>query len=231
MKKTLLIAGFSFFCFCHLNAADTAAPSEAPRKESSFFKIPIKEKKVVFIIDVSGSMRLGAKIGNDYSKIVKEVKQCLDHFQADTEFDIIAFGIVAYLYKPTLIPVPPEFDNSATGWLSYMNPENKERKAPDFGYVRKGKFVPNGSSRADLAFEAALELKPEVILFLTDGTPTVEGGPEGLINKIKELQDHNSAPATIHSIFFKTSQSAHNTADNAWLRKLSAQNKGLAIER
>lgn len=111
-------------------------------------------KDVVFVLDTSGSMA-----GNKLSQAKKALQFCIDNLNDEDRFEVIRFST----------DVDPLFHE-----LTAVS-ETSRKRAVDT--VKK--FKPIGSTAIDAALKAALELQPAkadrpfVVIFLTDGLPTV----------------------------------------------------------
>jgi Ca-activated chloride channel family protein len=111
-------------------------------------------KDVVFVLDTSGSMA-----GNKLSQAKKALEFCIENLNEDDRFELIRFSTdVDPLFKQLT-------DVSAAS----------RKKAVD----ALKKFKPMGSTAIDVALKGALALQPGkterpfVVIFLTDGLPTI----------------------------------------------------------
>jgi Ca-activated chloride channel family protein len=134
-----------------------------PRGEDGFFLLlvapPVEardqevvSKDVIFVLDTSGSME-GEKIAQAKDALVF----VLDHLNAGDRFAIVPFNSAVTTYAPELQPASER--NAARNYVRGLNA--------------------GGSTDIDGALQRALQLadtasgRPQVILFLTDGLPTV----------------------------------------------------------
>jgi len=114
-------------------------------------------KDVMVVVDVSGSME-----GEKLAQVQEAVQFILDHLNPDDRFNILAFSTSIDLYAPTL--------QSAS----------HAEEAADFV---QDLTAHGGTNINDALLEALEKLpgeRPEIIIFLTDGQPTVgiqEAGP------------------------------------------------------
>jgi len=113
----------------------------------------VAPKDVAFVLDTSGSMA-----GKKLEQAKKALQFCVENLKASDRFEIIRFST----------EVEPLFDK-----LVDANPRNRDR-AEEFIKDLK----PIGGTAIDDALAKALDLKPSgdrpfVIIFLTDGKPTI----------------------------------------------------------
>jgi Ca-activated chloride channel family protein len=125
-------------------------------------------KDVVFVLDTSGSMA-----GKKLTQAKKALEFCVENLNESDRFELVRFST----------DVDPVF-----GRLTAVS-EASRRQAGD----KLKLFKPIGSTAIDAAMKAALALRPEkadrpfVVIFLTDGLPTVgETDNERIIAAVKE---------------------------------------------
>ena len=128
-------------------------------------------KDVVFVMDTSGSMA-----GEKMRQAQKALAFCVENLNAEDRFEIVRFSTEA----------EPLFDK-----LMDANAENRKR-ASDFIAGLK----PIGGTAISDALERALKTRPEktdrpyVVIFLTDGLPTVgERNPDEIVTRVKKAAD------------------------------------------
>lgn len=114
---------------------------------SAFYGIPIGAKRVVFALDISRSMEQGGKI--DAAK--RELCEVIRSLPPDVFFGIVAFHGQVHVWQGELMPANEA--NRKQAIQSVMSQETK-----------------GGTSSYD-ALEAAFELEPEAIYFVSDGEP------------------------------------------------------------
>lgn len=120
----------------------------------------IQGKAITFVLDTSGSMT-GVKM--DQAK--KALKWSLDHLGSDDQFNVIRFSSDVESFKPTLVAA----SKSAIG--------EAKRFVDDFEAA--GGTAINDALAQALA--ADTHGQPHLILFMTDGRPTVGATDEGKI--------------------------------------------------
>jgi hypothetical protein len=128
-------------------AAAQAAFARAAQAGPSYYGLPIYGTKIVFVIDVSASMR-GPRI--DAAK--RELMKAINELKSGTDFNVLAFSI------------------GVTPWQSQLVPATNDNKQSAVTFVYT---LPLGSRTASYdALESALSFDAESIYFLTDGAPT-----------------------------------------------------------
>ena len=128
-------------------------------------------KDVVFVVDTSGSMA-GAKL----QQAKKALQFCVENLNADDRFEIVRFSTEA---------------ESLFGKLSEADSEHRKRASNFIGDLKPI----GGTAIADAletAFKARTEKseRPFVIIFLTDGLPTVgTRNPDEIVADVKKAGD------------------------------------------
>jgi Mg-chelatase subunit ChlD len=161
--------------------------------------LPIRARRLVFIIDSSGSMA-GPRMVNAH----KELIQAVQKLPGSTEFNIVWFNNRVGAWSPRLV--------SAT--------DDAKRKAAAF----VGSLVPAGSTWTYDALQAALNLKEESIYLLTDGQPT--GGqlvaPDAIVAAVR--RQNLLQGTSIHTIGIDTG--SDESPFSRFLKSLAEQNHG-----
>jgi len=140
------------------------------------------KKNVFFVLDTSGSMRANNKIGQAKDAL----KFCLNSLNEKDQFNIIAFNTAIESYKPKLIQVE--------------HPDEDGAESPNIKDATK--FVDNfesaGGTNINDSLLSALRTftensSPNIIVFLTDGLPTVgETDINKILENIKKANDKNT---------------------------------------
>jgi Ca-activated chloride channel family protein len=126
------------------------------------------EKDVVFVLDTSGSMR-GEKIEQARSAL----DYCLEHLNKGDRFNVITFGTTVRSFRDDLVALTPAAQTAARAFVE--------------------ETAANGQTNISGALEKALAGKaeagrPRIMIFLTDGAPTVgERVPEKIVEQVKKL--------------------------------------------
>jgi Ca-activated chloride channel homolog len=111
-------------------------------------------KDVVFVVDTSGSMA-GAKL----QQAQKAMRFCVENLNGDDRFEIVRFSTEAEPLFRELVPADSDHRKRANGFIDNFKPVG-------------------GTAIAD-ALQSALKIRPDksnrpfVVIFLTDGLPTV----------------------------------------------------------
>ena len=131
------------------------------------------EKDVIFVLDTSGSMR-GEKIEQARSAI----DYCLDHMNRGDRFNVITFGTAVSSFRNELVDAGPKNVSAAREFVENV--------------------VANGRTNIWGALEKALAGKadparPRIMMFLTDGAPTVgELIPEKILEQVKKINTNGT---------------------------------------
>jgi Ca-activated chloride channel family protein len=132
--------------------------------KADFGQQEVVAKDVMMVVDISGSMA-----GEKLTQAQEAVQFILDHLNADDRFNILAFSTGVDLYASTL---------------------QSAGRAEDAGDFVRGLRAVGGTNINDALLQALEKLpgeRPEIIIFLTDGLPTVgvqEAGP--IIANVRE---------------------------------------------
>ena len=125
-------------------------------------------KDVVFVVDTSGSMA-GAKL----QQAQKALRFCVENLNADDRFEIVRFSTEAEPLFHELVSADPDHRKRANGFID--------------------DFKPIGGTAIADALQSALKVRPDksdrpfVVIFLTDGLPTVgTRNPEEIVTNIKK---------------------------------------------
>jgi Ca-activated chloride channel family protein len=125
-------------------------------------------KDVVFVVDTSGSMA-GAKL----QQAQKALRFCVENLNADDRFEIVRFSTEAEPLFRELVPADSDHRKRANGFID--------------------DFKPIGGTAIADALQSALNVRPDksdrpfVVIFLTDGLPTVgTRNPDEIIANIKK---------------------------------------------
>ncbi|XP_043930570.1 inter-alpha-trypsin inhibitor heavy chain H3-like [Protopterus annectens] len=170
--------------------------------------LPRVPKNVVFIVDVSISMR-GTKLDQTKEALLK----ILDDIHEDDYINMVIFSSYIILWKPSLVKATPEILKEAKEYarrlfvMGATNINEAVMKAITLlKEAHKKKEVPDKSA--------------SMIIFLTDGDPTVGIRDPAVIQE--NVRNANQGDYSLYSLGF-----GYNV-DYNFLEKLSLENKGLA---
>jgi uncharacterized protein YegL len=157
----------------------TNPPSGNYGNFGEYYGIPICAKRVVFVLDTSLSMR-GAKIAAAKTELIRVIKE----LPKEVFFDVIAFDGTVRVWRPELMAATEAFKHLAINAVLEQ---------------------PLGAKTCSYdALEAAFELEPEAIYFLSDGAPF--GGkiedPREIISTI--ARENRVRRVSVHSIGIAT---------------------------
>jgi hypothetical protein len=165
----------------------------------AYYGIPVFAKKVIFVIDTSGSMR-GSRIAN--AKV--ELKKVVEALPSTTQFNIVAYSDRLDPWNVNLQPSNPTTQGKARAWI--------ERLSAD------------GATHTYDALKIAMDQQPEAVYVLTDGKPT--GGtlvePKAIVEALK--QNNKYRRTTVHVIGLDPGP--EDGAFSKFLQDLAGQNYG-----
>lgn len=144
-------------------------------KSSSFTFMGIKSesRRVAFLLDASGSMILDSKGGGKaYEDLKAKLVNLVEQLNPETEFNVIMFGVgAADAFQPKAVPATGEYASELKKWLEPYMRDKAGLLRQSYSKTRlSGAW---GTTRLDIALEAAFEMQAETIFVLTDGTPSV----------------------------------------------------------
>jgi hypothetical protein len=183
--------------------------SVARPSDADFYGIKIKSDKVMFIIDISGSMKLekqqpaqtapphGAVTGDDKPKAPpkevfsgpkieiakKELIRALKALPKEATFDIIAFNHGVMQWQPKMVAATEANKEAAYAWIRDMAPAGSTYID---GALRLA-FKMAGMGAYDKAYPG---VAVDTIMLLSDGAPTDNAFPESKNMEPKEILDH-----------------------------------------
>jgi Ca-activated chloride channel family protein len=126
------------------------------------------EKDVILVLDTSGSMR-GEKIEQARSAL----DYCLEHLNKGDRFNVITFGSTVKTFRNDLVDLTGETQKAAREFVENV--------------VAHGQTNISGALEKALAGKAT-EGRERIMIFLTDGAPTVgERVPDKILEQVKKL--------------------------------------------
>ncbi len=129
-------------------SARAAAPEAAdePRPSCSYYGLAVRARRLVFVIDISGSMA-----GPRLAVARRELGNAIGNLPPTSAFSIVVFNHRVVVWQRNLVPA---------------SPANKEAAAQYVGHLQ-----PGGSTATYDALDTAFHFDAEAIYFLTDGQP------------------------------------------------------------
>lgn len=124
-----------------------AAKDKLEAAGASYYGIPIRARRLIFIIDTSGSMK-GARLLSAKRELIQAIEKLPDQ----AEFNILVFNTTLAIWSPKLV----------------KSTEQTRRQ----GMLFVNSLIAKGLTCTYDALRAALEMKVESIYLLTDGAPT-----------------------------------------------------------
>ncbi|MEJ5343017.1 MAG: VWA domain-containing protein [Thermogutta sp.] len=171
-----------------------------PPGTASLFGIRSPGYKFVYVFDRSGSMGGSGRTALSFAK--RELVASIQSLDKTQQFEIIFYNERPTLFNPSGQP----------GRLAFATDENKARAIRFIQSITAG-----GGTQHDAALLAAIQLRPDVIFFLTDAD-------EPRLSEAKLAQIHRWANGiVIHAVEFGTGP--EGTSDN-FLKRIARQNGG-----
>ena len=129
---------------------------------------PPTPKDILFVLDVSGSMR-----GEKMEQARSAIEYCLEHLNKGDRFNVITFGTEVESFRSGLVSRSDETVDAAKVYIDEVVP--------------RGRTNIRDALARGLAGKASKE-RPRIMIFLTDGTPTVgERSPKEILKQLQEL--------------------------------------------
>lgn len=164
----------------------------------SYYGIPICAKRVVFVLDTSGSMG-----GPPIDAAKQALNQTINSLPEAVKFSVVFF------------------DTHATPWQTKLVSANEENKKHATMAVLSRGLGPATVSSA--ALEAAFRLDPEAIYFVSDGEPT-DGAPAAIVSAV--TQTNRTRRISIHTIGVAKHNRRGASGLSMFMRPLSGDNYG-----
>lgn len=166
-------------------------------KQPTYYGTPICARRVVFVLDTSGSMR-----GYPIEAAKKALLEVISKLPPSVEFDVVLFDKVITEWQPRLLPA---------------NEENRQLASQAIRAKSLGK-----GTASFAALYAAFDLEPEAIYFLSDGEPT-DGSPNQIVGTI--LVKNKTRRVSIHTIGVVTDHS-NGAGLSYFMKPLAEENYG-----
>ncbi|MGE5195013.1 MAG: VWA domain-containing protein [Deltaproteobacteria bacterium] len=185
----------------HLPDKSTVPPVGNYGKFGEYYGIPICAKRVVFVLDTSGSMR-GGKLEAAKVELIRAIKE----LPREVSFSIVFFNSTLRIWQRELVPATDSMKQIAV----VLALEQEAR---------------NNTASYD-ALEAAFDLDPEAVYFLSDGAP--QGGkidnPAEIISAVSTV--NRVRRISIHSIGIDTRADASVNPFARFMKALAEANWG-----
>ena len=163
----------------------------------TYYGIPVCAKRVVFVLDTSGSMR-GAPIEAAKRALIQVIETLPD----SVSFDVVLFDKTISVWQPRLLPATRQAKDEVR--LNVM-----------------GRGL-GGATHSFAAIDAAFRLEPEAIYFLSDGKPT-DSDPDQIFNTFFAI--NRERRVSLHTIGLVTDRG--NAADLIlFMKPLAEKNWG-----
>jgi hypothetical protein len=187
-------------------------------------KMKSDAQRILFIIDMSGSMVFKERGIDGYQKVVNEIIKTLEPMEGVGTFNIMAFaGDVDKFRGSSFKPVTEDTIKRAEKWLNDRDPANVSNRKPIssgsvFENYKNGRHY---GTRADLALEEGFKSRPNMIIFLSDGDPTVKTEAE-VLKLVDDWQEDPKIP--INTLSYRSKEGRE------FLKKLAANSGGTYTE-
>lgn len=189
----------------------------------SFFGMKTTPKAVVFVFDISGSMVVKPKSPKTYKVLEEEITKSISMLPSDAKFGLVGFSKGATAYKSSLVTSILSERNGANSWLKSMSPVPAMKEGNNFQKYKGGR---HSGTRADLGLEAAMKLRPDTIIFVSDGEPTDQKGKSSrayekeVLKKIAAMQKNQPQKVKINAVAYMAGGGLN------FMRDLAKQNDG-----
>jgi hypothetical protein len=189
----------------------------------SFFGMKKAPKAVVFVFDISGSMVVKPKSPKTYQVLEEEIVKSISMLPSDGKFGLVGFSKGAESYKSSLVTSILSERNGAATWLKSMSPIPAMRAGNNFQKYKGGR---HSGTRADLGLEAAMRLRPDTIIFVSDGEPTDQKGKSSrayekeVLKKVAAMQKNQPRKVQINAVAYMAGGGLN------FMRELAKQNDG-----
>jgi hypothetical protein len=202
-------------------------------RKINFFGIQDEAEKVVFLIDISGSMISADKGGHEgFSRVKEEFRSLIGNIHTQSSFNVVLFGSQAFCFQTqAMLQATPENKEAAYQWILPIHNSKQFHQALG-SEIMESLYVPTirgmpegGGTRMDLALLAAFEMKPDAIFILSDGAPSIAGwnAPE-VLNKVSAWKKQiflGQKEPKIHVVSYEA-----DGAGNNFMQSLASRHSG-----
>lgn len=163
------------------HATKGAGPTCRKSRYVAFYDMEIHSDRVVFVIDLSGSMiqkaitgyrRDGTAIESDLTRIHlvrRQLARTMRSLEDGIQFNMVAFGETVQSWKPGLVKMDSRIRKQALRWVDALNPKGGTRLNGALHHI----FAQLGFGDPSL-----VEPPADTLVVLSDGSPT-DGWPSG----------------------------------------------------
>ena len=166
-------------------------------QQPTYYGIPICAKRIVFVLDTSMSMR-----GQPIVLAKQALLKTIESLPEAVKFDIIFFDGATATWQPRLVPASAEAKHEASQIIA--------DRGLKLGTV------------SNAALNAAFELDPEAIYFVSDGEPT-DGQPAQIVNFVSQF--NRVRRVSIHTVGVVTIRNG-GVGLTSFMQPLADQNYG-----
>ena len=141
-------------------------------------KMKTDAKRMMFVIDISGSMIMEQRGIDGYKEVVKEVVRTLKTIEGVGSFNIIGFSKETTTFSGSFVGATDSSVARAKKWLLELDPAHAVKNAktvPEFFKAFAAyKNGQHGGTQTGLALELAFKKRSKMIILLSDGEPTTD---------------------------------------------------------
>ncbi len=133
----------------------------------------IQPKDIVFVVDTSGSMK-----GEKIAQTRRALQYCIESLNPDDRFNIYGFSTEARPFRDGLVPATDEVRDAALAYTEALQ--------------AAGGTNINQALLAALTDDPRSDQRPYLVVFMTDGLPTIEvRDPEQILNNVAAANSRN----------------------------------------
>jgi HEAT repeat protein len=205
-----------------------AAEPAAPDRGASFYGITVESRRVLFVVDISGSMREAgvAEGSTKEEEAKKELLRCIRSLGPGSAFGVFAFCDTVQKWKPGILRVSDEARKEAAAWIDALSSANSTNT---YAALEEGFRISVADPRNDMGEDYGLF--PDTIFLLTDGAPTTPEGKHEDAKGVPEWQKvldgvrswNREGRVVVHAVGVGLQINA------AFLRRLAEENGGTFV--
>ena len=212
------------------------------QKSDSFYGLQTAGQRIVFVVDISGSME-GKNEGSLQDQMtgmaVQKTGNAMGSFIGgslgsfvgkQTTSEATKLGGAKRELIPAIQGLPAEssfaivtFGRDVKPWMLGMAPATTQNKNVALATIKQ--LEASGGTPARKALEAAFEFPDAtLVLFVSDGRPT-DGGDQEILSRVRALNGSRRAPVMVSAIGLGDDQ------DETFLTALATQNGGQYVKK